>query len=80
MRTVRKGLLVSLSGLIIVLLAAGTAWAQSASAKASASASASAGDSGGTFIEGTINIPGDRSSDAIERPVHAQRPGHSRTE
>ena len=55
MRTVRKGLLVSLSGLIIVLLAAGTAWAQSASAKASASASASAGDSGGTFIEGTIN-------------------------
>ena len=55
MRKVRKGLLVTLSGLIIVLLAAGTAWAQSASAKASESASASAASSGATFIEGTIN-------------------------
>ncbi|HEX3299564.1 MAG TPA: ABC transporter substrate-binding protein [Actinomycetota bacterium] len=55
MRKVRKGLLVLISGVIIVLLAAGSAWAQSASAKASASASASTGGSGGTFIEGTIN-------------------------
>ena len=54
MRKVRKGLFVTLSGLIIVLLAAGTAWAQSASAKASASAAPS-GTAGGTFIEGTIN-------------------------
>jgi peptide/nickel transport system substrate-binding protein len=53
MRKVRKGLLVLVSGLIIVLLAAGTAWAQSASA--SASASGAAGQSGGTFIEGTVN-------------------------
>jgi peptide/nickel transport system substrate-binding protein len=53
MRKVRKGLLVLASGLIIVLLAAGSAWAQSASAKASASASAE--PPGGTFIEGTIN-------------------------
>jgi peptide/nickel transport system substrate-binding protein len=42
-----------LSGLIVVLLAAGTAWAQSASANASASADA--GQAGGTFIEGTVN-------------------------
>ena len=54
MRKVRKGLFVTLSGMIIVLLAAGTAWAQSASAKASASAAPS-GTAGGTFIEGTIN-------------------------
>jgi peptide/nickel transport system substrate-binding protein len=40
--------------MIIVILAAGTAWAQSASAKASASAAPS-GTAGGTFIEGTIN-------------------------
>ena len=54
MRKVRKGLFVTLSGMIIVILAAGTAWAQSASAKASASAAPS-GTAGGTFIEGTIN-------------------------
>src|SRR3954451_21674682 len=54
MRKVRRGLLVLVSGLIIVLLAAGAAWAQSASASGSASASA-AGGSGGTFIEGTVN-------------------------
>ncbi len=54
MRKVRKGLFVTLSGLIIVLLAAGSAWAQSASSKASASAAPS-GTEGGTFIEGTIN-------------------------
>ena len=53
MRKVRKGLLVLISGLIIVLLAAGTAWAQSASA--SAPASGAAGQAGGTFIEGTVN-------------------------
>jgi peptide/nickel transport system substrate-binding protein len=53
MRKVRKGLLVLISGLIIVLLAAGTAWAQSASA--SASATGTAGQAGGTFIEGTVN-------------------------
>ena len=55
MRKVRKGLLVLISGVIVVLLAAGSAWAQSASAKASESASASTGGAGGTFIEGTIN-------------------------
>jgi len=53
MRKVRKGLLVLISGLIIVLLAAGTAWAQSGSA--SASATGAAGQAGGTFIEGTVN-------------------------
>jgi len=57
MRKVRRGLLVTISGAIIVLLAAGSAWAQSASASASAAASASTGGAGGTFIEGTI-IPG----------------------
>jgi peptide/nickel transport system substrate-binding protein len=53
MRKVRKGLLVLISGLIIVLLAAGTALAQSGSA--SASATGAAGQAGGTFIEGTVN-------------------------
>src|SRR3954466_2705782 len=53
MRKVRKGLLVLLSGLIVVLLAAGTAMAQSASASASASAAGT--QAGGTFIEGTVN-------------------------
>jgi len=53
MRKVRKGLLVLLSGVIIVLLAAGTAVAQSASASAAASTADT--QSGGTFIEGTVN-------------------------
>jgi peptide/nickel transport system substrate-binding protein len=53
MRKVRQGLLVLISGVIIVLMAAGTAWAQSASA--AASPTGAAGQAGGTFIEGTVN-------------------------
>ncbi len=53
MRKVRQGLLVLLSGLIVVLLAAGTAAAQSASG--SAAASGADAQAGGTFIEGTVN-------------------------
>jgi len=70
MRKVRKGLFVTLSGMIIVILAAGTAWAQSASAKASASAAAS-DTPGGTFIEGTINDMGTVNPwKAIEAPEY----------
>jgi peptide/nickel transport system substrate-binding protein len=52
MRKVHKGLLVTLSGIITMFLAAGGAWAQSATPSSSA-----AGNTGGpvTFIEGTIN-------------------------
>jgi peptide/nickel transport system substrate-binding protein len=51
MRKVHKGLLVVVSGVITMFLAAGGAWAQSATP--STPASASSGDV--TFIEGTIN-------------------------
>src|SRR3954452_22042129 len=71
MRKVRKGLLVLLSGLIVVLLAAGTAWAQSASASASASAAASAGGGGGALIEGAgNNIRTEKTWKAIETPEY----------
>jgi peptide/nickel transport system substrate-binding protein len=71
MKKVHRGLLVVLSGMIIVLLAAGSAWAQSASAKASASASASTGGEGGTFIEGTVNNMGTVNPwKAIESPEY----------
>ena len=53
MKRVHKGLLVALVGCIGMLLAAGSAWAQSATPSSSASASTSSGKV--TFIEGTTN-------------------------
>ena len=53
MRKVHKGVLVVLTGVITMFLAAGSAWAQSATPTSSASASGSSGPV--TFVEGTIN-------------------------
>jgi len=55
MKRVHKGLLVALVGGIAMLLAAGSAWAQSATPATSASASASGTGGKVTFIEGTTN-------------------------
>jgi peptide/nickel transport system substrate-binding protein len=54
MKRVHKGLLVALAGGIVMLLAAGSAWAQSATPTSSAGASAT-GSGDVTFIEGTTN-------------------------
>jgi peptide/nickel transport system substrate-binding protein len=53
MKRVHKGLLVALVGGVAMLLAAGSAWAQSATPASSASASGTSGKV--TFIEGTTN-------------------------
>jgi peptide/nickel transport system substrate-binding protein len=53
MRKVHKGVLVILTGVITMFLAAGSAWAQSATPSSSGSASSSSGPI--TFVEGTIN-------------------------
>ena len=53
MKKVHKGIVVAVSGFVTMLLAAGGAWAQSATPSSSGGASSAAPTS--TFVEGTIN-------------------------